>query len=214
MPRKSSVISGLYGITSPGPNLLTQAEEALGAGLNVLQYRDKTSDEEQRLENAKILAALCKRYGALFIINDDVDLALSVDADGVHIGKDDGAIGKIRARLGDRLLGVSCYNDLERARQAQQAGADYVAFGRFFPSRTKPQAGQAEMDVLSSAAEELSIAIVAIGGITPQNGAALIAAGADSLAVIHGLFGQGDVAQNTRSYQSLFGLPSQVHALS
>lgn len=215
MSEKSLTISGVYAITQPGPDMLAQVEAALAAGVSILQYRDKQSSVSQRIDFARQLGQLCQRYKALFIINDDCELALEVDADGVHVGKDDGAVAQARSRLGaEKLLGVSCYNDLDLALAAEAAGADYVAFGRFFPSVTKPDAIQADIDTLRQASKQLNIPIVAIGGITAENGGSLLQAGADSLAVIHGLFGEGDVAANTRDYTALFDLPSAVHALS
>jgi thiamine-phosphate pyrophosphorylase len=141
----------------------------------------------------------------LFIINDDVTLAKETQADGVHLGREDAAIAQARKQLGSRaIIGVSCYNELARAEQAAAQGADYVAFGRFFPSRTKPQAVPASLDLLREAKKKLHIPVVAIGGITPENGASLIAAGANALAVIEGVFGQADVRAAAERYASLF----------
>jgi thiamine-phosphate pyrophosphorylase len=141
----------------------------------------------------------------LFIVNDDAALARQSQADGVHLGREDTAPVQARARLGSRaIIGVSCYNELPRAQAAQEQGADYVAFGRFFPSRTKPQAVQAGPELLHEAKKKLRIPVVAIGGITPENGASLIAAGADALAVIEGVFGQADVRAAAERYAQLF----------
>ncbi len=143
--------------------------------------------------------------GIPLIVNDDVELAAAVGAAGVHLGRDDAALQAARTRLGaEAIIGISCYNDLQRARQAAQAGADYVAFGRFYPSHSKPQAVLAEPALLSQATTELALPVVAIGGITPANGRALLAAGASMLAAIHGVFGQPDITAAARRYADLF----------
>jgi thiamine-phosphate pyrophosphorylase len=200
---------GLYAIADtsliPRERLDAAAEAALAGGAVMLQYRDKSDDRVRRLSEARMLAARCRAHGALFIVNDDVELAAESGANGVHLGRDDPAIETARARLGpDAIIGVSCYNELERARHAQARGADYVAFGRFFPSRTKPAAVPASPELLKQALAALRVPIVAIGGITPENGEALIAAGADSLAVIDGVFGQPDVRAAAARYAKLF----------
>jgi thiamine-phosphate pyrophosphorylase len=178
---------------------------AIAGGAHLIQYRDKQSDAATRTRLAQELNALCRAHGVLFLINDDVALAGTVGAAGVHLGRDDPAIGPARAALGPAaIIGVSCYNELDRARAAQAAGADYVAFGRFFPSRTKPQAVAAGLELLRAARAELRIPIVAIGGITPENGGSLIDAGADALAVIEGVFGQPDIRAAAARYARLF----------
>jgi thiamine-phosphate pyrophosphorylase len=141
----------------------------------------------------------------LFIVNDDVTLAKETQADGVHLGREDASLVQARAQLGPKvIIGLSCYNELARVETAQAQGADYVAFGRFFPSRTKPRAVPANLDLLREAKKKLRIPVVAIGGITPENGASLIAAGADALAVIEGVFGQADVRAAATRYSRLF----------
>ncbi len=171
----------------------------------VIQYRDKKSDPTQRETIARALNAVCRAHGVPLVINDDVRLAGVVGATGVHLGRDDPDIGAARAALGPAaLIGVSCYNELARAQAAQEAGADYVAFGRFFPSRTKPQALSATPELLRTARAELKIPIVAIGGITPENGTSLIKAGADALAVIEGVFNQPDIRAAAERYARLF----------
>ncbi len=207
MPQKK--LSGLYAITNSQTvtdlNLAQQVEQALKGGANIIQYRDKSSHQERRLAQARKLLDLCRRHCAYFIINDDVDLAAEIGADGVHLGRDDADISSARDTLGDAaIIGVSCYNRLDLATQAQNAGVDYVAFGRFFPSSTKPDAVQAETDLLIQAKKILHIPIVAIGGITPENSASLIDAGADMLAVIHGLFGQNDVRAAAEQFNQQF----------
>jgi len=202
-------LAGLYAITNSDMakeiDLTQQVEQALKGGVNIVQYRDKTSNQSRRLAESKKLLELCRRHSACFIINDDVQLAAAVAADGVHLGRDDQDIVSARALLGsDAILGVSCYNQLDLAIAAQDAGVDYVAFGRFFPSNTKPQAVQAEIELLTEAKQALHIPIVAIGGITPENSAALIEAGADMLAVIQGLFGQQDVRAAAEQFNQQF----------
>ncbi|MCP4128762.1 MAG: thiamine phosphate synthase [Gammaproteobacteria bacterium] len=203
------ILSGLYAITDSQMgverDLPQLVEQALKGGAKIVQYRDKSSDHNQRLADASSLLDLCQRHSACFIINDDVELAAAVAADGVHLGRDDADIDSARRRLGDQaIIGVSCYNRLDLATAAQDAGVNYVAFGRFFPSSTKPQAVQAETELLIQAKQTLHIPIVAIGGITPENGASLIDAGADMLAVIHGLFGQSDVRAAAEQFNQQF----------
>jgi len=203
-------ITGVYGITMSSPGILRQAECALAGGVRVLQYREKTLPFEQRVEQAMSLRSMCHQYSALFLINDDVELALAVEADGVHLGHSDGSYTVARRRLGDRIMGISCYNSLERAVEAQANGADYVAFGRFFPSQTKPEAVQADIGLIRRAKSVLKIPVVAIGGITPKNAATLINEGVDAVAAIHGLFGFGDAEENARAYTAVFSSPVMV----
>ena len=200
-------IAGLYAIADSAylKDFAPAVTAALLGGARVIQYRDKTSDSTQREIIARALNALCRERGVPFLINDDVHLAATIEAAGVHLGRDDADIVTARAALGPRaIIGVSCYNELARAQAAQDAGADYVAFGRFFPSRTKPQAQQAAPELLRAARGALKIPIVAIGGITPENGGLLIEAGADALAVIEGVFGQTDVRAAAERYARLF----------
>ncbi|MBI3899457.1 MAG: thiamine phosphate synthase [Gammaproteobacteria bacterium] len=203
----ASRVRGLYAIADTRylepTRLLDAVEQALKGGARVVQYRDKSSTPELRQQQAQLLARLCKNYGVLFIINDDVELARST-ADGVHLGRDDMPLTAARERLGaGMIVGVSCYNELARAQQAAVAGADYVAFGSFFPSITKPNAARADIGLLD-AARTLPIPLVAIGGITPENGALLVAAGVDALAVISGVFDQADVQTAAKRYANLF----------
>lgn len=148
---------------------------------------------------------LCKHHQALLIINDDVNLAQSVGANGVHLGREDADLSHAKIQLGEAaIIGISCYNRLDLAHNAAQAGADYVAFGRFFPSLTKPHAIQATPELLRQAKTTLNLPLVAIGGITPENGAPLIEAGADMLAVVHGIFGQPDIRAACQKLTTLF----------
>ena len=196
---------GLYAITQTehkSPEQVAAAvEAALRGGAVVVQYRDKQPKDALGL--ATRLLQLCHAHQVPLIINDSVELALQVGADGVHLGRDDGDVAEARRRLGpDAIIGVSCYNDVNKARAAVTAGVDYVAFGRFFPSGSKPLAAPAELHTLQLAKECLPVPIVAIGGILPENGDALLKAGADLLAVIGGLFDHEPEAA-TRKFQAL-----------
>ncbi|MDH5216867.1 MAG: thiamine phosphate synthase [Gammaproteobacteria bacterium] len=213
-----SRIHGLYAISSPSDTLLQDVESALKGGVDVFQYRDKHSPPGLRHRQASELKALCERYGVVYIINDDIELALAVDADGVHLGREDGDIRHARSRLGDKIIGVSCYNRIDLALEAQQLGVDYVAFGRFFPSRTKPAAVQADMELLDQSHRCLSLPVVAIGGICVDNAPQLIDAGADAIAVIDGLFGQAelndvDIEARARALKDLFVFRDQTIAV-
>ena len=197
---------GLYAITQThnksGDTIINEVEAAIRGGAVIVQYRDKNPTDALSL--AIELVKICHKHKVPLIINDDVELAASAGADGVHIGKEDGAIAHARMRLGsDAIIGVSCYNFVEQALEAQGQGATYVAFGRFFPSFSKPLAAPAKIETLQQAKLALKIPIVAIGGILPENGAELLAAGADLLAVIGGLF-ESQPERSARAYQALF----------
>jgi thiamine-phosphate pyrophosphorylase len=200
---------GLYAITDsgliPADRLLDAVEQAILGGARLIQYRDKSTRPERRRQQAQALNSLCQAYAVPLIINDEVELAVRVNAAGVHLGRDDRDLATARAQLGAAAyIGVSCYNHLETALAAARTGADYVAFGSFFPSFIKPAAVRADLALLRQARQRLTLPIVAIGGITPANGKALIAAGADYLAVISGVFGQPDIRAAAQSYASLF----------
>jgi thiamine-phosphate pyrophosphorylase len=195
---------GLYAITPDIAELeplLRKVEQALKAGVALLQYRNKIISKDKRLLQAKELAPLARGYGVPLIINDDVEIAAAVGANGVHLGKDDGDLAGARAKLPGRIVGASCYNDLEKARAAVRAGATYVAFGSVFPSPTKPQAVKAPLSLFAA---NLGVPLCAIGGITLDNAPALIAAGADLLAVITDLFDAPDIAARAAQYGKLF----------
>lgn len=197
---------GLYAITpdwNDTARLIASTEAILRGGCGIIQYRNKSTSDCHRLEQAGALRQITTRHAALLIVNDDVELALAVAADGVHIGADDGDIGATRRRLGpERLLGVSCYQAAELAREASREGADYIAFGSFFPSPTKPQAKRANLDLLDKTRSGISLPVVAIGGITPDNCAPLVAAGADLLAVISAVYDTASPEQAARQIQS------------
>jgi thiamine-phosphate pyrophosphorylase len=193
------MIRGLYAITPEGPGLEAKVRAALQGGVAALQYRRKKGDAAE----AKRIAALAREFGVPFIVNDSVEIALETDADGAHLGRDDGDLAQARERLGGRILGASCYGELGAARDAVAAGADYVAFGSVFPSATKPNAVRAPLSLFREA-RSLGVPLAAIGGITLENAPALVAAGADLLAVITDLFEAPDVAARARQYRKLF----------
>jgi thiamine-phosphate pyrophosphorylase len=201
---------GLYAVTPTdlaGRALLDATREIIAGGAVMVQYRAKGKASEN---DAEALQRLCAELRTPLIINDDPALAAGIGAAGVHIGRDDTRIAVARERVGPgRLVGVSCYDSLERAREAIAQGADYVAFGRFFPSRSKPGAVQAPMSLLDRARAEIAKPIVAIGGITPENGAGLLAAGADLLAVIDGVYGVPNRQEAARRYADLFDTTTQ-----
>ena len=202
-------LRGLYAIADTqyldDAHLAPAVEAAIAGGARVVQYRDKKHPPEVRRRHARKISDLCRRHGVPFLVNDDVALAMETGADGVHLGREDMGLRAARALLGDnKLIGVSCYNELERAPAAERNGADYIAFGSFFPSRTKPDAVRAAPELLRAARKQIRIPIVAIGGITPENGAALIEAGADMLAVIDGVFNQTDIRTAAQRYAQLF----------
>lgn len=202
-------LKGLYAITpdwDDSKRLLASTEAILAGGCRIVQYRNKATSDCHRQEQAGALRALTRRYRALLIVNDSVDLALQVEADGVHLGGDDGDLAAARAQLGPgKILGASCYDDLALAHQAQAAGVDYVAFGSFFPSQVKPDARRASPDLLRAARTEIELPICAIGGITATNAPALIDAGADLLAVISALYEADDPKVAAEEFVSLFG---------
>lgn len=205
---KRRAIDGLYAITPDEPDtakLLSQVEQALRGGARLLQYRNKSAAAALQQQQASALRELTHNYETTFIVNDDATLAAMVGADGVHIGGEDGGVAAARALLGkDRIVGMSCYNRPPLAQEAVRQGADYVAFGAFFPSSVKPGAVCAEVAMLQAARRELAVPIVAIGGITVQNGAQLVQAGADALAVISALWNAPDIAQAAREFDNLF----------
>lgn len=208
MPEVGVPLRGLYAITpevADGPRLLCQAEGALQGGCRWLQYRDKDPSPTVRRQRAVALLGLCRRHGARLIINDDLELALAVGADGVHLGRDDGDLAVARTALGPgKVLGASCYDNFPLAVRAAAAGADYVAFGAVYPSLTKPGAVPAPLDLFRRCRDELSVPACAIGGITVDNAPPVIAAGASLLAVISDLFGAPDIAVRATAYQRLF----------
>ena len=204
----NTLIAGLYAITpdiADTDTLLLRTRAALTGGARVLQYRNKTASAALRREQAMALQALCMEFAVPLIINDDLDLALAVDAAGLHLGSDDGDIAAARAQLGrTKLLGASCYDRIELAHSAVAAGADHIAFGSFFASSVKPGAVRPPVDLISRAKKQFRLPVVAIGGITPHNAPQLISAGVDAVAVISAVFTAPDVAAAAREFQILF----------
>jgi len=192
-------LRGLYAITPEGGDVERKTRLALEGGIALLQYRQKKHD----LALARAIVRLGREFRVPVIVNDDVELALELGADGVHLGRDDGDLAAARKRLGSRLLGASCYNEPELARAALRDGADYIAFGSVFPSSTKPDAVRAPLSLFGQA-KALGLPLAAIGGITLDNAPQLIAAGADLLAVISDLFDAPDIRQRARDYGKLF----------
>ena len=199
---RGAQLRGLYAVTpdtSDTARLAAMVEAAIAGGAGAIQYRNKTAASALRAEQAARLARVCAGRGALLIVNDDVTLARAVGAHGVHLGEGDGDVASVRAMVGEKLLiGVSCYNDLSRARRLVAEGADYVAFGSFFPSQVKPDARRAVISILAQA-RALGVPVVAIGGITADNARTLIEGGADAVAVISAVFGDDDPAAVTRA---------------
>jgi thiamine-phosphate pyrophosphorylase len=201
-------LRGLYAITPEDallPRLSALVGMAIKGGARLIQYRTKLPSALLRRAQAEELLRICRASGAHLIINDDLDLALAIGADGVHLGRDDGDIDAARTALGpNRILGVSCYDDLERASAAAVAGADYLAVGSVFASATKPAATRVSMEMLTETKRRFGRPVAAIGGITVHNAAKVIAAGADMVAVITDLFDAMDIAARAATFQQLF----------
>ncbi len=202
------MIKGLYAITPDMADtdlLLQKVEAALLGGINILQYRNKLANHKLQTQQARALLPLCRQYNVPLIINDSVKLCLTLDADGIHLGVDDGNLAEVRARIGrDKILGASCYNRFDLALATQQAGVSYVAFGACFASSTKPNAPVAGLELFARAKTELNIPTVAIGGITLQNSPLVIQAGADAIAVINAIFNANDVKLSAKQFSQLF----------
>lgn len=205
---RARALQGLYVITdpqlTPAPELTNRVAAALRGGARIVQYRAKGVSPAQRLQEALALRQLTEQYHALLIINDDPALCVATGADGVHVGKDDASVMAARREIGpERILGATCHGRTELAAAALAAGADYVAFGRFFPSRTKPTAEPADLRVVAPFVATTEAPCVAIGGITVNNAPTLISAGFDMLAVIHDVFADADIEARCRAYASL-----------
>jgi len=205
-------VTRLYAVTPEESDtrvLTGKVRLALSGGARTVQYRTKSADRALRRAQAEALCALCRDAHALFIVDDDLDLALFVGADGLHLGREDLEIERAREELGGtKLLGASCYDRLDLAIAAGRQGADYVAFGSVFPSHTKPGAIRAPLALFREARTRLDIPIVAIGGITPENGREVIDSGADAIAVISALFDAPDVDAAARAFDRLFARES------
>lgn len=205
---KAKNLRGLYALTpdlADTEKLCQLVEACLLGGASAIQYRNKTASQDLRVTQARALLNLCRQHHVPLIINDHIELCLAIDADGVHLGGDDGNLSKARQQLGeDKILGASCYNRLELAQAAKANGADYVAFGACFESGTKPDAVDAPLELIGRAQQELNMPIVAIGGITLDNAALTIGAGASSIAVINALFTTDDIKQTAQQFSHLF----------
>ena len=199
---------GVYAITPEtkvGAELAAAVAAAVSNGARAVQYRDKSSDSARRRAETRALLAICRPRGVPLIVNDDVELAFAAGADGVHLGRDDASLAAARTRLGDdAIIGVSCYDDAQRAITAARTGADYVAFGSFFPSVTKPGAVRATTELVAASRPCIEVPIVAIGGITADNARPLLDSGVDLLAVVSSIFGASDIGLATRRLDRLF----------
>lgn len=201
-------VRGLYAVTPDEADtrtLVDGARQALEGGAALVQYRNKSANPALQRQQGEALLVLCRHYRVPLIVNDSLDLALTIDADGVHLGAEDTPADVARKRLGpEKILGISCYNRLELAVEAEKLGADYVAFGSVFPSQVKPAAVIATAGLLAEAKKHLRIPVVAIGGITPENAGQLLRTGVDALAVITAVFGAPDIRQAARALSGLF----------
>lgn len=203
------MVSGIYAITDsrllPGNRLYDGVLQALRGGIRWIQYRDKTAEPTELTDRAEQLARLCHEFGARIIINDSIEAALLAGADGVHLGTGDDSITAARARLGpDAVIGATCHDRLSLAHQAQIDGASYVAFGRFYPSATKPSASPADINLLGEARAQIHCPIVAIGGVTQDNMAPLITRGAHAIALSNELFSAPDIECKAKSLIAAF----------
>lgn len=201
-------MKGLYIVTPDWDDtakLLQATEAALRGGATLVQYRHKTAGEAQRREQAQQLLALCRRYQVPLVINDFTELCIELDADGVHVGGTDAPIAQVRAAVGpNKIVGASCYGDLQLARDAVQAGASYVAFGGFYPSRVKKYAVTTPPSIIAQAKAEFAVPVVVIGGMTQENAAPLVAQGADMVAAISSVYASGNPEAAAREFMQLF----------
>lgn len=213
-----SPLHGLYAITDatllPDDTRLRQAvTAAIRGGARIIQYRDKSDQAEKRLRQALMLADLCRTADVPLLINDDISLAAASGASGVHLGQSDAALSAAREQLGtDAIIGITCHDQLTLAQAAEAGGADYVAFGAFFPSRTKPGAPPAPLRLLEQARRQLHCPIVAIGGLGVDNAGQVIRSGASMIAVIHALFGHADIEARARAFSALFTATAPGHS--
>ncbi len=210
---RSQEISGLYAITPDLENtndLLNKVQQALEGRVQLIQYRNKLANEILRRKQAKLLLQLCREYRIPLIINDHLDLAIEIDADGLHVGQDDISVTQARNQFGqDKIIGASCYNNLNLAVQAEKEGADYVAFGAFFSSLTKPNTISVTMDLVDQAKKKISLPIVAIGGIKLANARTVIQGGCAAVAVCNDLFHTENIKTTATQYSQLFAENNQ-----
>jgi len=201
-------MKGLYLVTPDWDDteaLLKATEIALTVGVGLLQYRHKTASGELRLEQASALLTLCRQHNVPFIVNDHIDLCIALDADGIHVGRTDASVAVVRTLIGkEKILGASCYGDFSLAEQAQIAGASYVAFGGFYPSRVKKYEVSTPASIVSKAKAELTVPVCVIGGMTPENAKPLVKEGADMVAAISSVYSAADIATAVREFAVLF----------
>lgn len=198
---------GLYAITdsrlTPYKHIDSYIKSVIEGGAKIIQLRDKALSDEELKPVALQIKTLCERNDALFVIDDRVELAVSIGAAGLHIGQHDMSLQKAREQF-KGIIGVSCYGDIKTAINAQESGADYVAFGSFYPSKTKPHAKTVSLEVLKEAKKYLSIPVCAIGGITEENIGEIVKAGADSVAIISDVWGADDITQKCKRLSGYF----------
>ncbi len=204
----SFIIKGLYAITPDMADLnslIQKTQSAIEGGAFMVQYRSKIHDRAVKIQQCAAILRLCREYGVPCIVNDDVEMCRILEADGVHLGENDDNIAEVRRILGeDAIIGSSCYDQLNRAKQAQEEGASYVAFGAVFPTPTKPNAPRATLALLREAKSEIQIPIVAIGGITVNNAHDVIEAGVDAIAVITSLFEAKTIKETAETFLKMF----------
>jgi thiamine-phosphate pyrophosphorylase len=196
------MLKGLYAITdehlTPDETIFSQVEESLRAGVNIIQYRDKTKTDYEVEETCRGLQALCRNYNALFIIDDRPYLAQKIKADGLHIGKNDITLSEARNIFTDGIIGVSCYGSVARAEELEKEGASYVAFGSFFPSPTKPKSGIISTNVLNKAKQRVNVPVCAIGGITLENISEIAQHKPEMISVVSAVF-KGNIKENVET---------------
>lgn len=201
-------MKGLYLVTPDWDDtqkMLEVTEAGLRGGAAIVQYRHKTASPELRREQASQLQALCRSYGRPFIINDFVELAIELDADGIHVGGTDTAVAQVRAVVGpSKIVGSSCYGSMDLARDAYAAGASYVAFGGFYPSRVKKYEVSTPPEIVAQAKKEIPVPNVVIGGMTQENSVPLVKQGADMVAVISSVYMVDDPEAAARAFAKLF----------
>ena len=206
--RDSFIIKGLYAITPDMADLNTlvhKTQLVIEGGAFMVQYRSKIHDRDVKMHQCAAILRLCREYDVPFIVNDDVEMCRILEADGVHLGENDDNIAEVRRILGeDAIIGSSCYDQLNRAKQAQEEGASYVAFGAMFPTPTKPNAPRATLALLREAKSQIHIPIVAIGGITVNNAHDVIEAGVDAIAVITSLFEAKTIKETAETFLKMF----------
>jgi thiamine-phosphate pyrophosphorylase len=213
MARERERLRGLYAVTPETGDtdaLVARVRDCIAGGAALVQYRAKAASGATCLVQARAIAQACREGGVAFIVNDSVALAAAVHADGIHLGRDDATVREARIVLPRALIGVSCYADPERARAAARDGADYVAVGSMFPSATKPRALHAPLETIRRARDASGLPVAAIGGITAENAGAVVAAGAEMIAVISALFDAPDVRAYAAHLARLFQVPEGI----